>query len=87
MRLDASTGDGSSVTRYARMIARRVDKVFAPVLDDAVEMVWMQFYQFTLDSIDYTDLAQRVNKMVNGNRPTGAEIENTITTSCFPFVL
>jgi len=67
VRLDTSTGGGSSVTRYARMIARRVDKVIAPVVDDTDEMVWTQFYQFTLDNIDYTELAQRANKTVYEN--------------------
>jgi len=63
VRLDVSTGDGSTA-RFARMIARRADKVFAPVFDDDVDVVWVKFYQFTVDAIDYADLAQRANTMV-----------------------
>ena len=65
VRLDAWTGDDGSTARYARMHARRGDGVFAPTIgDDDVEVVWMQFYEFTLNTIDYADLAQRVDKTV-----------------------
>ena len=40
--------------------------VFAPAaINDENNVVWVKFYQFTLENIDYAELAQRVNKMVN----------------------